>query len=383
MSTRARRQRGVTLIEALLALLVMAVGLLGIAGVQATLRTNGDLSKQRAEASRLAQRAIESARSYISIGATASPSDRTYDSIISGSSTVTGDNASYTVALTVDSTPTVGMKRVTVEVSWTDRAGTTQTISVSSAITRVAPEFAGTLVAPPPGNPTRMPGGRHLGIPRSAVDQGDGTSGFTPPGEPTMRWVFNNATGAIQSICNPPPNCTDVNALLLHGFVAFATSTTQPTPADAEVPGPNLLGALEVEVSYTYPTPAGTVTCYEETGSQFIEYFCAVPVTGTDTPPRWSGRSQLSGLSLATSAADATDTRYRVCRYTPVRAHTAVSSTFPNQLHPLDYVDVSSALVQQNFLVIRAGDGTIAFSCPADDTGTPLVNSNTFDHQPL
>ena len=43
-------------------------------------------------------------------------------------------------------------------------------------------------------------------------------------------------------------------------------------------------------------------------------------------------------------------------------------------------------LLNQNFLVIRAGDGTTAFACPTDVPVDPaagnLVNSNTLVHQP-
>ncbi len=65
-----------------------------------------------------------------------------------------------------------------------------------------------------------------------------------------------------------------------------------------------------------------------------------------------------------------------------------------NADHPLDYGGaqpfserpiakaVSSPLTNQNFLVIRAGDGAAAFDCPADDAATTLVDGNTWRHQP-
>ena len=54
--------RGVTLIEALVALAVMSFGMLAVVGVQATLRVNGDVAKQRAEAVRIGQEAVERLR---------------------------------------------------------------------------------------------------------------------------------------------------------------------------------------------------------------------------------------------------------------------------------------------------------------------------------
>ena len=62
---------------------------------------------------------------------------------------------------------------------------------------------------------------------------------------------------------------------------------------------------------------------------------------------------------LASSIADATATLYRICRYTPERSQAAVAPpAFRNVDHPLDYVNVNEALLQQNFIVIRAGDGS-------------------------
>ena len=48
------RSQGVSLFEALVALAVMAFGILGIVGLQMSLRQNADVSKQRAEAVRIA-----------------------------------------------------------------------------------------------------------------------------------------------------------------------------------------------------------------------------------------------------------------------------------------------------------------------------------------
>ena len=71
---------------------------------------------------------------------------------------------------------------------------------------------------------------------------------------------------------------------------------------------------------------------------------------------------------------------------TPVNVAAArylpVVPAISNAQHPLNYLDVDSGLLNQNFLIIRAGDGTSAFDCPADDASTPFVNGNTWHHQP-
>ena len=57
-------QHGVSLVEALVALAIMAFGMLGLVGMQASMRANADLAKQRSEAVRLAQQQMEAWRGY-------------------------------------------------------------------------------------------------------------------------------------------------------------------------------------------------------------------------------------------------------------------------------------------------------------------------------
>ncbi len=66
-----RAQRGVSLVEALVALAVMAFGMMAIVGVQSTMRQNADIAKQRSEAVRIAQEAIERWRAYSVLDTTA------------------------------------------------------------------------------------------------------------------------------------------------------------------------------------------------------------------------------------------------------------------------------------------------------------------------
>ena len=71
MQHPSQRSRGVSLIEAMVALAIMGFGMLAVVGVQATLRLNADIAKQRSEATRLAQEAMEDQRAFRPIDATA------------------------------------------------------------------------------------------------------------------------------------------------------------------------------------------------------------------------------------------------------------------------------------------------------------------------
>ena len=64
---RSRSQRGVTLIEALLAFLVLAVGVLSMSKLHRHLQTHADIARQRSDAVRIAQDDIESVRAYASL----------------------------------------------------------------------------------------------------------------------------------------------------------------------------------------------------------------------------------------------------------------------------------------------------------------------------
>lgn len=372
------RQRGVTLVEALVALAVMAFGTLALIGVQATLRQNADIAKQRAEAVRIAQQRVEDWRGITSVIAVAG-TDYT-DIVDTGPTAIAGLNTTFNRTETVQTSADPRVKTLTVDVTWVDRTGQNQSVRMNSSIAGVAPELAGSLAAPMDLAYTRNPRGRNAAVPIGSVDIGDGTSKFTPPGGGTVAWIFNNVSGFITQVCTSGV-CVDVRARLLSGFVRFATDPVQPTPAQAEVP-PSTAFGVSVSVVQTAPV-TGVVACYEDLTASYVEYFCAVPVGALSLP--WSGQSRLGGLALAASIADSTATAYRVCRYTPhaLRDNTLVVPTdMRNVDHPFNYVLVVGALLNQNFLVIRAGDGTTAFDCPDDDSSTPFVDGATWHHQP-
>jgi Tfp pilus assembly protein PilV len=374
------RARGVSLIEALVALAVMAFGILGMVGIQATLRVNGEVSKQRSEAVRIAQQSIEQARSFSVLNTT--QNQTAYQDIASAGPTVISNaayNTVFNLQTTVADAATGNAKNVQVAVTWSDRTADSttpnQSVGLTTVITGIAPALAGSLAAPINSSVVRLPSGRNLAIPPGAIDQGSGTSAFTPPGgSDGLSWVFNNATGLITSICTTSGNavtCNSANAFLLSGYVRYVTGH-QPTPQEGENPGGTPF-QLNVRVSVTAPSgSSGTTNCYEQIppGSRYLAYYCAIPIRPAD-PQKWSGTSDLSFSGRIQSPNDADIDHFRVCRYTP----TTPSSK--NADHPASYVDVNGPLTNQNFLVISAGGGHgNVFTCPLDDTSTP-VDTNT------
>jgi len=431
MARTLKKSAGVSLIEALVAMSVMGVGTLAMLGVQTTLRFNSDLSKQRSEAVRLAQEQIEQARAFGDL------TDYT-DDIIDSVATETAVNAEYTITQSIIEGADLNdarLKQLRVAVTWMDRTGQTQTVQLDSAIHGGLAALAGSLLLPAQVSQTSTPGGRHRTIPPSAeLVPGTNTSSFMPPGAPSgVNWIFNNSTGFITSLCTSslPASCTDTNRRLLSGVIRFATGPV-PTPPDplpedyyfdaGETPqGPDsseadLVQGVGVQMELTAPT-GPTATCYAQSdGASTARFYnCAVPVNDEGF---WSGRIEVTGntesspsWALATSVADTSTEKYRVCRYTPVtgcqpevmdavdletedliwglRGATATctapdpqtspptpSRAMRNDDFPLNYYKVSGALLNQNFLIRKAADG-----CPADGPA-PQINTNTWHHQP-
>jgi Tfp pilus assembly protein PilV len=388
-----RRRRGVSLIEALVAMAVMAFGMLGVVGLQATLRAKADLAKQRTEATRLAQEKIEAWRSYSVIPTTAGA--KSYAAIADATAeTLTSfvSNTTYTRTVDVTESSPAGSKTMVVDVSWSDRTGNTHNVRLFSAAAEVAPGLAATLVAAPQGaGGMREPEGRRRGVPPQAKNFGDGTSGFRPPQAVggTVAWLFNNTTGLITSICST--TVTDNSALVrtdlvscnsttphqfFGGFIRFLTGTT-PTAANVLDPvSPVSPPTIAAQVLQTAPAAfAGTVACFHGVATAYVQYFCAVPVEAPSPPSVpvgyiWSGSVRIDPVSLPTisgSSADATSANRKVCRY---RVDAA-------------YTDVNGPLGNQNLLVIQAGNGTTAYACPDPPVAPATVGPGpTWPHQP-
>jgi Tfp pilus assembly protein PilV len=402
-----RRSRGVSLIEALVALAVMTFGMLGVVGMQAALRTGADQSKQRSEAVRLAQEEMERLRGFGQTQ-TAPVGEHTYALIANAPA------ASASLLSNTEFVRTVGvidhpassasaprMKTVTVNVTWRDRqddttAATERSVTLRSIVAEIAPALGGSLGLPTNRSAPTRPGGRHPSIPRGATPGTGDTSNFSPPGTTGVTFVFNNQTGLIVS-CVPAIICPAVSTALLTGYIRFATGN-QPDANEAEAPNDNIpaaLASMGVTLTFTLPAPGGTVdtaggSCYINNAgsSRRLTYYCAVPLATLGFPSNytWTGTLDLvmppNTLANDTTPGvptDADSTRFRVCRYTP----DATTDMPPagNDAHPLVYTGVATSLTDQNFLVVQAGDGASVFTCPTDSDGD-LVNGTTKLHQP-
>jgi Tfp pilus assembly protein PilV len=407
MRVTHKSSRGVSLVEAMVALAVMAFGMLAIVGVQSTLRLNGDIAKQRTEATRLAQEKLDELRSFTAIDGAGGYDERVADS----GPTAFNDlvtNTTYSVQTKVVTYTDPPARALRATVRWTDRAGGAQEVVLASAIAAAAPGLSGTLAVRPgtaPVAPVRRPFKRHPTIPVQAKDLGT-SSAFVLPGYTWIALVFNNVTGVITGICehNTATNdtitpsdieqCSDnTTGQLLSGFVRFQRRTdgSELTAADVEnPPGPAM--NLHMDVALTSTGHPRSPICGDDTtgssegsGQAFGRYFCVVFSNGSGlwsgiatVEPRYSDVTGAWFISDDSSGGPGADSLYRVCRYTSAAND---SQAVPNQDHPRNYTNVSGNLTDQNFVVISSRK-----HCPTDVAADPsagdFVNSNTLQHQP-
>ena len=333
-----------------MALAVMAFGMLAVVGIQATLRGNADVAKQRSEAVRIAQEAMETARAFSDIevnGVRAS-----YAGIAGRAEAVLGSNTSFTLTQLVTPRTNPDRKEVHITVAWTDRSGLPQQVELNGIIGANDPRVSLALGAEPKGIPVRQPLGRHAAIPPQAVSVGGGKSAFRPaPSDPNRAFrvlLLDELTGVITSICTFPPdgdlsqlvpavNCEARPSYLISGFVRFSLGDAP----DASAPADFQIGLGMVADGFGYGDGRCYVDPVRDPPLTYTAYYCRVPM-GADK--KWTGSTLLSlPLDLA---------RHDVCRYT--------NGAAGNENHPQTYELLDRSLANQNFLVVEQG-----VACPA------------------
>ena len=418
-----RTQRGVTLLESLIAFLVLSLGMLALGKVQTHLRLESDISRQRSEAVRLAQEDMETLRSFSVIQATAGA--RSYADINSSTRTVdstTGyrSNTQYLVSRTVGATGAPNVKQASVSVGWSDRAGAAQQVVIHSIISGSNPAYSGALNIAPRKAQAQAALTRSARIPLAAKDLGNGSSALKPVSSGGVVLVFDNLSGVVSARCagvNPSvltrdlgvadlTRCDATTGLLLSGHVRFssasppnavqANATTLPLDVALSLTGGTYttapwcaseaqktvsylgIGGLRLDAVPATAQPASVgLASWTDTGDRFVAYHCVVyPPTAAAV---WSGRATLtpSGWTIGTGPADR-----RVCRYSAdLDGSGAVDG---NIEHPASYVNVSVALTQQNFLVITGTENCPVGSPPilGGTAADAFVNLSTAQHQP-
>lgn len=156
----ARKQKGFSLIEALVAFVITAAGLIALASFQAGLFSTSGYNKARTEALSLAQEKIEELKQYTLLSED-NFIDNNADGVMDADDTYTeapidGQNAQFTRSWELT---TVGQeKQIDVTVSWNDSANQAQSVMLGTVLTWISPRAEGDqlaeLAAPSVSSPT-------------------------------------------------------------------------------------------------------------------------------------------------------------------------------------------------------------------------------------
>lgn len=122
------RQRGIALLEALLAFLVLSIGMLALSRLQNGLRAGAESARERTEAVRLAQRDIESLRTFTGMAGWNAIADAT------ANVTPADGTTDYTLERRVQTVAGLALKTVQVTLHWTDRHGAAQQLQLHTMV---------------------------------------------------------------------------------------------------------------------------------------------------------------------------------------------------------------------------------------------------------
>lgn len=438
MQLKLRTQRGVSIIEALVAFLILSMGLLAFARIQSELRFATDVSRQRAEAVRLAQENMEKLRAYIVLpangaGTTPLSFDEDIVQVTAAPTTLVNVNTEFRLTRTVNTvTGDMPYKSLAVNVSWEDRRGETQSVTLNSGIARLDPTVSGKLALRPPARTNaKKPMDRDARIPIDAVDLGDNKSGFLPPGQSDFFWVFDSDSANILKKCYFDPSsaaadrvvradvyaaistqnrCVSRPGYLLKGFIRFDLSNPvvsrfpDGTACDfyARVRGTgngvtekgNVLDCSGVAspvdlLGVTMPDPGTGYSpgnnepryeCFDDftpavkENRGFVNYYCAIYVQNEGGS--WSGKSELTHTAAWDFGTEATDIRN--CRYS---ADYSGNGEIDPWEHPYSYSNVKESLTAQSFLLIP-GNVTCPGVVQTINATDITVDFRTCRHQP-
>ena len=250
--------------------------MVGIAALQAKLRVNSDVAKQRSEAVRIARGGhrelprVRHARREAACANNLAYAGCDQCSRAEGRARQYRDHDQRDLCdrpTVVDSTQT-RMKDLRVSVAWTNRDGVAESVVLRSVIAGIDPLLAAAMTIAPNGSPVRDALGRDIQIPIPAKNLGNGTSIFKPVSNGTTAYLFNNDSGMITKKCTgigvaeytaaltaTAVSVLDINAMLLSGYVRTSLANNPDAATPNDVPPGALSIRLDLEDD---EPPAGT-----------------------------------------------------------------------------------------------------------------------------
>ncbi len=136
---KSQLMAGFSLLEVLIAFIILAIGVVAIGRVQSLFVANENLAEQKAEATNLAHAKLEQFRSYSKLTGTGN----SYANISSGKENVTGRNTTFELTWNVNENTNPSYKTIDVDVIWTAQDGISRKVTLSSIIGKMDPVAAG------------------------------------------------------------------------------------------------------------------------------------------------------------------------------------------------------------------------------------------------
>lgn len=391
-----RRQRGTTLLEGLIAFLLLSLGMLALAKVQVQMRADADVPRRQSEALRIVQGEIEAMRAFSAIGA--APHVRSFEALGEGGGGMVGSNTTDVPRLEsgeiaprilrqveVDGLP--GIKRVRVAAAWDDRSGGARQVRLDTIVAGIDPALSGALGLPPDDRRFGSVPDRSIAVPvpLQVTDLRDGSDALQvrTAGNGVLR--IDNRSGVVTARCASAlltpvdgmsttanrVGCNSQSGFLVSGSIAFDLTHRATGDSDAEP----LLSVVVVTTSNgSPPAPMCTTMRQVQTAADTAPQWAYRCVVHPAPNGRWSGRILLlaSGWTIGTTTRD-----HRVCRYSAdLDGSGAIDA---NIEHPASYADLDTPLPNQNFRIV-AGATPCSLAPPA--TRGVFVDLSTVQHQP-
>lgn len=376
------RNRGFSINEALVALLVLSFGILALVAMTARLYGGATDAKNAAEAMMLAEERVEAMRSFRDNAA--------WQAFSAGSQAIStagyggaGSNVEYTRVVSLGWAVTDPFRPVNVAVSWVDRSGNAQTVSIASVISKTLVADSGYLAFPLPQNTNlKRPFNRALNIPIPAINIGDGKSALNFPGLGGYNYVvFDNVSGGVVKLCNisGTPTADNINSVLngeacsvVKGYLVSGYIRRGPNVSNTD--WTSIQGSIGVDISGITRNAAGTrsPSCLARnainqndgtTISGYKSFLCIVPLEEPSPaltqfgPYNWSGKLLVSGPAIWNSPGS----KFFVCRYKYLESSVVVDAQG-------NYQNVNATLSNQNFVINTTTNGTSTSQpvCPSD-----------------